>query len=220
MPVRPRKCGTAGTGPDVSRRLTPLSRAGAWHPVPGGPLSHTPEPSGASACSIMASTCAISFLDKRNGPAGSLPGRYFCSETGNPKPTREASRHKLGSFPLKTRLVSELPHQPLPGRPGGRNGPPRVASSLLLPPPQPEAPPLPRPRSPRGLSPRSGELPATERPKAQNTSSGAKLLAVSLPLVWLGDVAWPSELRTPLPFPPKAPLTTTGAGGPVSTIGC
>lgn len=143
-----------------------------------------------------------------------------------------ALRQEIRSPRVKLRVTNLVPSPLKPawslschtsrcrGGQGDGTGPPRVASSLLLPPPQPEAPPLPRPRSPRGLSPRSGELPATERPKAQNTSSGAKLLAVSLPLVWLGDVAWPSELRTPLPFPPKAPLTTTGAGGPVSTIGC
>lgn len=77
----------------------------------------------------------------------------------------------------------------------------------------PSSPPL-------TLSPSRRELPATERPEARPTRSGGKLLDVSRPTVWLGDVAWPSELRTPLSFPPKAPLTPAGAGGLVSAIVC
>lgn len=158
--------------------------------------------------------------DNRSGPAGSLPGRYFCSDAGHPKPMRDISRHRLGSFPPKTRPVSEPPRRPLPGRRGGRSGPRRRAGSLPPPPSQPGRLLFPVLAPSPTLSPSRRELPATERPEARPTRSGGKMLDVSRPTVWLGDVAWPSELRTPLSFPPKAPLTPAGAGGLVSAIVC
>lgn len=113
----------------------------------------------------------------------------------------------------------------MPAAAGEARGTERALQTRRQPPAtpsQPGAPPLPRPPSSpeKERAPLQRFPPAPERfwppsvlSEARTTSSGGKLLDVSLPSVWLGAVAWPSELRMLLSFSPKAPQHHWGWGG-------